>query len=110
MRTLNPIRSAAIAFFCLPLASLTQLALAANATNAPDSGKALHEKHCTACHVKLFGGDGNKVYTRSPRLISNPTALKQRVAACSAQTGAKLFPEDEEKIAAYLAQQFYKFK
>lgn len=72
--------------------------------------KALHEKHCTACHVKMFGGDGNMVYTRSPRLISNPTALKQRVAACSAQTGAKLFPDEEEKIAAYLTQQFYKFK
>lgn len=107
MRTLNPIRSAAIAFFCLSLAAS---ALAANAADAADSGKALHEKHCTACHVRLFGGDGNKVYTRSPRLISTPTALKQRVAACSAQTGAKLFPDEEEKIAAYLTQQFYKFK
>ncbi|MRR08826.1 cytochrome c [bacterium] len=104
MRILNPIRSAAIAFFCLPLAAS---ALAADAT---DSGKALHDKHCSACHVRLFGGDGNKVYTRSPRLIGNPAALKQRVAACSAQTGAKLFPDEEEKIAAYLTQQFYKFK
>jgi len=104
MRTLTPIRSAAIAFFCLPLAA------SALAADAADSGKALHEKHCTVCHVKQFGGDGSKVYTRSPRLINNPSALKQRVAMCSAQSGAKLFPEDEEKIAAYLAQQFYKFK
>lgn len=73
-------------------------------------GKALHDKQCISCHAKMFGGDGSRIYTRSPRLINDKTALGQRVAACSAQTGAKWFPEDEENVAAYLAQQFYKFK
>lgn len=88
------------------------LALATAVQAAPDAkaGKALHDKQCVACHVRLVGGDGTKIYTRSPRLINDMTALKQRVAACSAQTGAKWFPDEEENVAAYLAQQFYKFK
>ncbi|MDK9724449.1 MAG: cytochrome c [Sterolibacteriaceae bacterium MAG5] len=94
------------------LAFIPLLALAAAVQAAPDAkaGKALHDKQCVACHVKMFGGDGSKIYTRSPRLINDPAALRQRVAACSAQTGAKWFPEEEENVAAYLAQQFYKFK
>ena len=92
---------------------LTALAVgtsAAVAAGDPKLGKALHDKQCVACHAKMFGGDGNKIYTRTPRLINDRTALAQRVAMCSAQTGAKWFPEDEENVTAYLAQQFYKFK
>jgi mono/diheme cytochrome c family protein len=94
------------------LSFISLLALATSAAAAGDvaTGKALHEKNCVACHAKLFGGDGSKVYTRSPRLINNKTALAQRVAMCAAQTGAKWFPEDEENVVAYLNQQFYKFK
>lgn len=88
------------------------LVLAASTAAAGDAkiGKTLHEKHCAACHVKLFGGDGSKIYTRSPRLIDNKTALAQRVAMCASQTSAKWFPEDEDNVVAYLNQQFYKFK
>jgi mono/diheme cytochrome c family protein len=94
------------------LTFISLLALATSAAAAGDAaiGKTLHEKNCVACHAKLFGGDGSKVYTRSPRLINNKTALAQRVAMCAAQTGAKWFPEDEEHVVAYLNQQFYKFK
>ena len=92
------------------LSALMLAAAAASAAGDPKLGKVLHDKQCTACHDKMFGGDGNKIYTRTPRLINNPTALAQRVAACSAQTGAKWFPEEEEHVTAYLAQQFYKFK
>jgi mono/diheme cytochrome c family protein len=89
---------------------LFAIATSAFAAGDPKAGKALHDKQCVSCHAKMFGGNGSKIYTRSPRLINNPTALQQRVAACSAQTGAKWFPEDEENVAAYLNQQFYKFK
>ncbi len=92
---------------------LTAFALAATAAAAagdPKAGKALHDKQCVSCHVKMFGGDGSKIYTRTPRLINDRAALGQRVAMCSAQTGAKWFPEDEENVTAYLAQQFYRFK
>lgn len=74
------------------------------------AGKALHDKQCVACHVQRWGGDGSAVYTRAERKIKDATALRQRVAACSAQTGSKFFPEDEANVAAYLAQQYYKFK
>jgi hypothetical protein len=94
----------------LRLMLLLGITTAAHAAGDAKLGKPLHDKHCTACHIKLFGGDGSKVYTRSPRLINDATALGQRVATCSAQTGAKLFPDDEAHIAAYLAQQFYRFK
>ena len=88
------------------------LAASAAAVAAPDpkTGKALHDKQCVSCHVQRFGGDGSKIYTRSPRMINDKVALGQRVSFCANQIGAKWFPEDEENVAAYLNQQFYKFK
>jgi hypothetical protein len=95
-----------------PLLTLSLLTFTASASAAgdPKVGKPLHDEQCVACHVQRFGGDGNKVYTRSPRLINNLTALGQRVAVCASQINAKWFPEDEENVAAYLNAQFYKFK
>jgi len=93
----------------LPL-SLLVLASSAPAAGDPVLGKPLHDRQCVSCHIQQFGGDGNKVYTRSPRLINNRAALGQRVAVCATQTNAKWFPEDEENVAAYLNAQFYKFK
>lgn len=75
-----------------------------------DKGKRLHDKQCVSCHIKRYGGDGSKIYTRPDRIIRSRAALSQRVAACNAMTDAGLFPEDEENIAAYLAKQYYKFK
>lgn len=72
-------------------------------------GKSLHDKQCVSCHVKRYGGDGAQMYLRADRLIRDRKALSQRVAACNAMVNAGLFPEDEEDIAAYLAQQYYKF-
>ena len=73
----------------LPLLCLL-LSLPAQAAADPKLGKPLHDKQCVACHVKLLGGDGSAMYTRKPRLINDARALGQRVAACSAQTNAKL--------------------
>ncbi len=94
------------------LAFVFLLAAAATASAAgdPKVGKALHDQQCVSCHARQFGGDGSGIYTRSPRLINDKTALAQRVAACAALTGAKWFPEDEQNVVAYLNQQFYKFK
>jgi len=73
-------------------------------------GKSLHDEKCVGCHVKRFGGDGSEIYTRANRIIKSREALGQRVATCNAMVNAGLLPEDEENIAAYLAQRYYKFK
>ena len=86
------------------------LSLPAQAAGDPKLGKALHDKQCVSCHVKLLGGDGSGMYTRKPRLINNASALAQRVAVCSAQTNAGWFPEEEAHVAAWLNQAYYKFK
>jgi cytochrome c len=94
----------AIALSCL------LLSMAVQAAGDPKLGKPLHDKQCVACHVKLLGGDGSAMYKRKPRLVNDARALGQRVAACSAQTGAGWFPEDEANVAAFLNQAYYKFK
>ena len=76
----------------------------------PKVGKALHDKACISCHASMFGGDGSGIYTRADRKIKNPQQLAARIAACNANTGAGWFPQDEENVAAYLNQQYYKFK
>jgi cytochrome c len=99
----------------LPLLTAALLAMFAGSPFAAEkvdakAGKALHDKQCVNCHVQRWGGDGSAVYTRADRKIKDATSLRQRVAACSAQTGAKFFPEDEANVAAWLAQTYYKFK
>ena len=76
----------------------------------PVKGKALHDKACVSCHAGMFGGDGSKIYTRADRKVKTPQQLSARIAACNANTGAGWFPQDEENVAAYLNQQYYKFK
>lgn len=76
----------------------------------PKAGKLLHDKSCVACHTRLYGDDGSKMYTREGRILATQLQLLQRVAFCSAQTKAGWFPEDEAAVAAYLNQQYYHFK
>ena len=91
----------------LPLAALAQPSPKAD----PAAGKrAFDEAKCGACHDKLMGGDGNRIFTRSDRRISSAPALSKMVRFCIDRTGAHLFPEDADHIAAYLNQSFYKFK
>jgi len=75
------------------------------------NGRALHqEKNCAACHVQQFGGDGTRIYTRADRKVKSAEKLIAQVAACNTRLRAELFPEDERDIAAYLNQDYYKFK
>lgn len=98
-----------IRIFTLCIAVLSAPTFAAEKIDI-DAGKTLHDQHCKSCHVQQWGGDGSDVYTRPDHKIKDATALRQRVAMCSSQTSAKLFPEDEANVAAYLAKQYYKFK
>lgn len=76
----------------------------------PKSGKALYEKDCVSCHASMFGGDGSKIYTRADRKVKTKQQLAAQVSACNANIGVGWFPEDEAHVAAYLNQQYYKFK
>jgi cytochrome c len=76
----------------------------------PRIGKTLHDKACVSCHVNMFGGDGSKIYTRADRKTQTAQQLAARISGCNANTGAGWFPEDEAHVAAYLNQQYYKFK
>jgi hypothetical protein len=77
----------------------------------PSAGKRLFdEAKCNTCHDKMMGGDGNRIFTRPDRKITSAPALQKMVRFCIDRTGASLFPEDAEHIAAYLNEQYYKFK
>ena len=69
----------------------------------------LHREKWVACHVRLYGGDGSKMYTRDGRMLSNQLELLQRVAACNAQVNSGWFPEEEGAVAAWLNQHYYHF-
>ena len=70
----------------------------------------LHREKCVACHVRLYGGDGSKMYTRDGRLLMTKLDVLQRTATCNSQIQAGWFPDEEAEVAAYLNQQYYHFK
>ncbi|MFO7542337.1 MAG: cytochrome c [Thiobacillus sp.] len=97
------------AFFCAALLS-SGVHAASFAKGDPKAGKALHDKSCTSCHIKMFGGDGSKIYTRADRKTKTSQQLVARISGCNANTGAGWFPDDEAHVGAYLNRQYYKFK
>lgn len=97
------------AFSLLPI--LSSLAISAQA--APDlaNGKSIDQQKCYACHAKKTGfGNGDMIYTRSDSKVKSISDLKRMVGLCNTELRLDLFPEDEADVAAFLNQQFYKFK
>ena len=94
----------------LMLAPLLSLAAEPWGDADPKAGKEHHEKACVACHVRLYGGDGSKMYTRDGRLLMTKLDVLQRTATCNSQIQAGWFPDEEAEVAAYLNQQYYHFK
>ena len=97
-------------FLASSLLSVSALAADPWGNANPKAGEEHHEKACVACHVRLYGGDGSKMYTRDARLLSSKLDILQRVATCNSQVKAGWFPEEEAEVAAYLNQKFYQFK
>ena len=62
------------------------------------------------CHVAQFGGDGSSVFTREDRRIHTPAALLAQVQGCNQRARTGLSAEDEQSVAAWLDQRYYKFK
>jgi len=87
--------------------------IGAPAFASPDlaNGKAIDQQKCYACHAKKTGfGNGDMIYTRSDSKVKSRADLKKMVALCNTELRLDLFPEDELDVAAFLNQQFYKFK
>ncbi len=95
----------------LALVSISSASLAASFDKGdPKIGKTLVDKSCLSCHASMYGGDASKIYTRADHKVKTPQQLVARISACNANTGTGWFPEDEMHVAAYLNQQYYKFK
>lgn len=73
-------------------------------------GEQLHQEKCVACHARMYGGDGSKIYTRDGRMLSTRLEVLQRVAACNASMNSGWFPEEEGHVAAWLNARFYRFR
>ena len=69
----------------------------------PHEGKILVDKNCYSCH-------GNELYTRSDRKVTSLAGLKTQVRRCELALGLRWFDDQIDNAAAYLNDQFYKFK
>lgn len=98
----------ALLFFFYTSISVAQPAVFANAD--VKAGKALVDKHCISCHASSYGGDGSEIYTRDFHKVENSKGLVQQVRNCNTNLGLQWFEDEELNAAAYLNQQYYKFK
>lgn len=73
-------------------------------------GKALFDKHnCNSCHVAMLNGGPETIFVRPDRKVKAPADLSAQIKRCGS-VGAKLTPQEELHVSAYLNQAFYKFK
>lgn len=94
----------------LPIAFLALAVPAAIAAADPAEGKKLVAEHkCEICHHNKTMGDAKAIYLRKDRRVTSMEKLKAQVAACNTELGLKLFPDEEEHIAAHLNETYYKF-
>ena len=78
---------------------------------APDVtvGRKLVQSHkCETCHQNKVYGPVGSIYLRKDRKVTSWAKLKSQVAACNSMLKIGLFPEDEEHIAAFLNETYYK--
>lgn len=100
----------AAVFAVLTTWSLARAQSSTTFTGDAKVGATMHERDCTACHIRRFGGDGSAMYTRTDRRVTSAAKLKAQVTACNTELGAGYFPEDEEHVAAYLNLHYYKLE
>ena len=73
------------------------------------AGQKLVDRDCVACHVQRFG-DATSIYTRADRRVTTPGQLLAQVQRCNQELNTSYFPDDEENVAAFLNDAYYKFK
>jgi mono/diheme cytochrome c family protein len=75
----------------------------------PKIGAKLFEAKCAVCHIQRFGSVA-KAFVRPDHKAKDAPSLLAWVQRCNNGNGFGLGREDEESLAAYLNQTFYKFK
>ncbi len=95
------IRAAACVALLIPLAS-------AAAPDPAEGGRLVQANKCEVCHQNKFPGPVGTIYLRKDRKVTSWAKLKSQVAMCNTMLKSGLFPEDEEHIAAFLNQTYYK--
>ena len=90
------------------LTLLSQTAFAEEVSIA--HGKELHDKSCTSCHIRMQGGDGSTLYTRSNRRVNSLNALEAQVRRCESNLELKWFDEDVMSVSEYLNTEYYKLQ
>lgn len=74
------------------------------------AGQQLFEKHhCSKCHIKIVGGDGNEIFTRQNRKIHTAAELLEQIGICGANVGVTFTPQEKQHLGAYL-NRFYNLK
>jgi cytochrome c553 len=73
------------------------------------AGRVLVERDCIACHAQRFP-DASVMYTRPDRRVQSPSQLLTQVQRCNAELNSGYFPDDEENVAAFLNEAYYRFK
>ena len=76
----------------------------------PKAGKQVLEAKCSGCHVARYGGDGSGIFTRQERKAKSTQSLLAWVQRCNANIKTGLSAEEEESVAAWLNEAYYKFK
>ncbi len=89
-------------------------AAAASANPFPNGDEQLGKKifdqyKCNSCHAAMLGGDGSAIFTRANRKVHSAAELIQQIHICTGNVGAKLTPQDEQHIGAYL-NRYYNLK
>jgi cytochrome c5 len=77
----------------------------------PDAGegrKLVQAHKCETCHQEKVYGPVGTIYLRKDRKVTSWAKLKAQVAGCNSMLNIGLFPEEEEHIATYLNEAYYK--
>ena len=90
------------------LAMLVPLAAAAS-PEAAEGQKLVKQHKCEACHESKVYGPPGSIYTRKDHKVTSWEKLKAQVAGCNTMLNIGLFPDDEEHVAKYLNDTWYKF-
>jgi cytochrome c5 len=85
------------------------LPLAGGAAPTAAEGERLVQQHkCEACHETKVWGPPGAIYSRKDRKVTTWPKLKSQVEACNTMLNVGLFPDDEEHVATYLNETYYK--